>query len=344
VSVATELLRRSSRLPPALVAVAAMTVVVLLLALVLTTFARGQIHTGATSGMGTATAESTSAGTAPAAPEATSSPTAPGNSGGSTGGGAGTGIGGTGGIGAPTTPPLSNVPLHVNGISITLDRTTYVGTCSDGMPFTATVTLTVDPSQQGGEVQYQWLYDDNTDPNVQTLSFGPSQTMQTMTHTFFEAALNGDGSPHWVAVQVTGQNTLTSAQAAYNLKCIRQYTGISGSATPASWSAPCGASQTFDFTFTSAITHGPDATASWAITESSGFTSADGLWHAPSGTTPLLASFDGSYGTATQPLKYDFSYLALPATAPNGDYWLTLTITGPDNSSATQTLHVTKNC
>jgi hypothetical protein len=345
VSFATNLPRRSSRRPPALVAVAATMVVVLLLALVLTTFARGQTRTGATagSGMATSTAEGTGTSTATAAPRATSTPTAPGHSGGSTGGGAGTG--GTGGTSAPTTTlPLSNAPLHVDGLSITLDRTSYVGACSDGMPFTVTLTVTVDPSQQGGDVQYKWLFDNNTDPNVHSFAFGPAQTTQTTTYTYFETALNGDGSLHWIAAQVTGTNTLTSSQAGYSLKCIRQFTGISGSATPASWSAPCGASQTFDFTFNTAITHGPDASASWAITESNGFTFADGLWHAPSGTTWLLGSYDGSYGTATQPLNYDFPYFALPESAPNGDYWLTLTITGPDNTSVTQTVRVTKNC
>lgn len=120
-------------------------------------------------------------------------------------------------------------------------------------------------------------------------------------------------------------------------------TGITGSATPASWTGACVSSQPFTFSFNAEVGYGPGDSLTWSIADSNGFIGTTGAWHPSSGTTWLLESSDGSLHTTYRTVSYSFGDDALPATAPNGDYWFQLTLTGPNNS-VSKTLHVTKNC
>ncbi|MGH2514293.1 MAG: hypothetical protein ACRDHP_01420, partial [Ktedonobacterales bacterium] len=279
-------------------------IVAFVLALLLTTLASSHFSNNKGAALGTsglATASSTSLAPAPASPAAplAAMPTSTSDS----------GVVGVGGPGTSPSPPLSTgQPMHVTGASLTLNPTNFDGVCTEGMPFTVTLTITVAPTTQGGDVNFHFIFDSGSDGNVYTVTFSPGEFTTTSAQTFIVPALGGDGSPHWVAAQLEAANTLTSSHVNFSLTCVRRVLAMSGSATPNSWVAPCSASQTFNIAFDVIVSLGPDATATWSYKSSNGFTSSDGSWHSLSGTTPLLGSFDGTIGAKSQTLHYNFPY------------------------------------
>lgn len=326
---------------------AAALVVIVLLALLFTMFPPLRGGKASTAPTSTIIAQETSGLTYDASPTstagqstATTAPTATVGA-----GSAGSGTGGTGGTGDAGAPPSSTGQnMRVTGLSLAVDRTSFDGPCTEGVPFTFTLTVSVAPHAQGGTVSYQWLSSNVAGIlDEESLAFGPGEITRSATYRMLVPWQFGDGSQRWMAAQATAPNTLTSAHQNYSFTCQRMIMGITGSATPSTWTGACGADLHLDFAFDAALSYGPGQYLTWSINGSNGYTSSDGAWHPSSGKTFLPDSFGGpvhvSYGT----VSYDFSYDVLPATAPNGDYRFQLTLAGPNNSMS-KTLHVTKNC
>lgn len=235
--------------------------------------------------------------------------------------------------------------MRVTALSLAVDRTSFSGACTEGVPFTFTLTVRVAPHTQGGNVSYQWL-SSNVDGILDegSLTFGPREITKSATYRMLVPWQYGDGSQRWMAAQATAPNPLTSAHQNYSFTCQRMVMGITGSDTPSTWIGACASSQPLDFAFNAVVSYGPGDSLTWSVKSSSGFTAGDpSPWYPPSGTTWLPNSFGGTLHTTYLSLSYDFSYDILPATAPNGDYWFQLTLTGPNNT-VSKTLHVTKNC
>lgn len=327
---------------------AAALVVIVLLALLLTMSPPLQGSKAGTTPTGTTIAQETSGLTTTASPTNTTAratavgtrtPTATTGTGGN---GTGGGTGGTGGAGGAPAPTSTSQHMRVTNLALAVDRTSFDGPCTEGVPFTFTLTVTVGPHAQGGNVSYQWLSGDGAAAqDVRSLAFGPGVVTKTVTYSMLVPWQFGDGSQRWVAAQATAPNTLTSAHQTYSLTCLLMVTDITGSPTPASWTGACASSQQFGFSYNATVSYGPGDSLTWSINSSNGFTSM--AWHPPSGTIPLLLSSDGSLHITYRTVSLGFGVYSLLATAPNGDYWFQLTLTSPNNS-VSKTLHVTKNC
>jgi|SRR5690348_7715497 len=254
-------------------------------------------------------------------------------------------VGGTGGAGPTNSTPV--VMTQVTAVSVTVHRADGTGPCSQGVPLTATVSVTLVGNTGSGIVSFLWASDDNSlPPNSTDLSYATGDTTKTANFTLVVPSADGDGTSHWLGVQVTNPNVLDSPHATFSFTCPVILTSISGSVSPASWTGTCTGTDTqvFTFNFVVPATWGPNTTATWTVTASNWFQFTNGLWHPSSGTSYLDESFGDVGGPPTRPIPYVFDYYALPASAPNGDYSFQLTVDGPNNSSVTQTLHVTKNC
>lgn len=323
---AIDLPRKPYRRPPALIAAAAAMVVVLLLALVLTTFAHGPTRKNATTGDGTvtATAAGTSTSTATDAPTATSAPTSTGTMGG------GSGAGATGGTG---TPPGSGT-LTVTGLTLSVDRTSINGTCQDDNFYNFTLTISVAPGSQGGLVNYTVMPSDSIVQQISSnLAFGNVGTSETTSFGEDIPARDGDGTTHWIKVQTTSPNTVTSQRISFEATCVRQITSVTASVTPSAWNAPCSNTQTFNFTFTIQLTPGPPVTLSYSLNESPGF----GTWHPP---TSSYANFAGDTLTSSW---QDTLYAPGYSGGANGTYWQSITVTSPNSVTSNQAT-ITESC
>jgi hypothetical protein len=320
--------RRPYRQPPALVAVVATMTVVLLVALVLATFARGPMQMSATTGdQGTVTttadgiSTTTNVPTTTAASTTTAAATSPVGS-----------AGGTGGTGG--TPP-GDVPLQVTALSLTVDRSSVNGVCQDDNYFNLTLTISIAPGSQGGLVDFTVVPSDSTVQAISSnLLFGSIDTSETITFGENIRAQYGDGTPHSVQAQTTSPNAVSSQPVSLAVTCIREVTGATASVTPNVWNAPCARTQAFTFTFTITVTPGPPISVIVARNTSGGFAE----WYPP---TQTFSNVTG--GT----IKYSGTGTLYSPTAGqgggNGTYWQSITVTGPNTVTSNQAT-ITESC
>lgn len=327
--------RRPSRQPPALIAVATTMIVVLLLTLVLTTFAHGKSQTRATTSDGTVTTTaddmSTATDVTTAVPTTTAASTSTVGSGGEAGGTGG--AGGAGGTGGTGTPP-GTTSMYVTGLSLTVDRSSVNGTCDQGANFfNFTLTVSIAPGSQGGLVPFIVVPSDSLIQQISSdVDFGTVDTSETTTFGENIPAEYGDGTTHWVQVQITSPNAVSSQKVSFEADCVRQVTSVTASVTPNVWNAPCARTQTFTFTFTITLTPGPIIAVTVDHNTSSGF----GDYYPPSITFNPVTSDVITYsvtGTLYSPTS----------DGSNGTYWQSITVTSPTSVASNQAT-ITEAC
>ncbi len=253
---------------------------------------------------------------------------------------------------APTRGPNDGKLVSA---TLTVDRTSFNGVCSDTGPlFVFTLTVTVTPHITSvAEVDFQWQGNAIVGAGFPTPSILLAGEETTKTVTFpinsFGNQVNGEDS--WLAVQIFNPNSLTTNQVHFSVNCTPSLADVSGSVTPATWGGTCSDHQDLLYDFTAYLTPMPldsvnDAqSVSWSMTTDVPNTQETGVgvWHpyVTSGTATVLYSSDGVKTSGRASFSF---YLHLTNQDANGSYWVTVTVNGPNNSTMTKTVTITKSC
>ena len=262
----------------------------------------------------------------------------------------GTGSTGTGGI-PPTSAPGAG---QITSATLTVDHTSYNGVCGDsGEPFVFTLTVTVTPHiTTVAEVDYRWQANANVIGGLPTptLLFAGEETKKSLTFAVNSYGSDPNGADSWLAVQTWYPVTLTTNQAHFSVNCTAALASVVGSASPATWSGTCGNYQDITLMFTAYLAPMSPSTTStqslpWTMTTDVPNSPETGTssWHPylTSGNAPVLFNGDGTKAVGFASF---YLYVHLTKQDANGSYWLTVTVNGPNNSSISKTVTITKSC
>ncbi len=260
------------------------------------------------------------------------------------------GSGGQGWI-APTRGPNDGKLVSA---TLTIDRTSFNGVCTDTGPlFVLTLTVNVTPHITSvAEVDFQWQGNASVGAGLPTPSIllAGEETTKTVTFPISSFGNQTNGEDSWLAIQIFNPDSLTTNQVHFSVNCTLSLADVSGSVTPDTWGGTCSDHQDLLYDFTVYLTPMPPSfndtqSVSWTMTTDVPNTQETGVgvWHPylTSGTVPVMFSGDGVKTVGRALVSF---YLHLTNQDANGSYWVIVTVNGPNNSTMTKTVMVTKNC
>jgi hypothetical protein len=257
------------------------------------------------------------------------------------------GSGGNVGL-APTDAPGSG---RIISATLAVDHSSYNGVCSNsGEPFVFTLTVTVTPHVTSlVEINYEWQGNATSTNGLSnpTLLLAGEETTKSLTFAVNSFGSAPNGADSWLAIQIWHPVTLMTNRAHFSVNCLASLASVDGSASPAIWDGVCGNYQDITLMFTAYLAPMSASVQSlpWTMTTDVPNSPETGgsVWHPyqTSGNAPVLFSGDG---TKVVGWASFYLYVHLTNQDANGSYWVTVTVNGPNNSSMSKTVTITKNC